>query len=165
MHLFVPTHVAEWAPAVTDFSGPFFEALSFITRKAEQRRTPVPEITWESVGFKPRAVLTFCPIFFLQLCEGVAALSAEPLTRSGCGVGLIHLALCVCLEQTWLLRRKKKKVRRELLKPRIVWEKEWEWEDLPVALTNLSRVVMPPGGKNVWNERWQINDTLTKPGG
>lgn len=32
---------------------------------------------------------------FSHFFRGVAALSVAPLTRSGCGVGLVHLALCV----------------------------------------------------------------------
>lgn len=56
---------------------------------------------------------------FSHFFRGVAALSVAPLTRSGCGVGLVHLALCVF--GTELL----KIVVRETAETNIVHERRW----------------------------------------
>lgn len=80
----------------------------------------------ENRGRTPSIALFLSHLFF-HFFRGVAALSTAPLTRSGCGVGLIHLALCVCLEQNWLL----KIVVRETAETSIMCERDWEKEKLP----------------------------------
>lgn len=63
--------------------------------------------------------LTFCRILSLTSFGGVDVLST---TRSGCGVGLMHLALCESLEQSYLF----KIVVRKTAETSIMCEREWE---------------------------------------
>lgn len=131
-HLFVPTQVAERSErrAVTDFTRlPLF--LSPAKTKQRQGHAGVPDNVRELRGQSPSRALALRPRFFFSFflsfaCSRVKVWLCSPLpllTRSGCGVGLVHLALCVCLENTWFLKKKKKsekrnnQVRKELLKP------------------------------------------------
>lgn len=110
----------------SDLKG-FLKAAWPRNREAKQQWTTGPrDNVRETRGRNPSTALFLSHLFF-QFFWGVAALSTAPLTRSGCGVGLIHLALCVCLEQTWLL----KIVVREAAETSIVCVREWGKEKLP----------------------------------
>lgn len=93
---------------------------------------------------------TLCTALFLlhlfsHFFRGVAALSVAPLTRSGCGVDLVHLALCVF--GTELL----KIVVRETSETNIVRERRWgEWGT--TTLITLSKRWV-----NCWNRRGGSN--------
>lgn len=93
---------------------------------------------------------TLCAALFLlhlfsHFFRGVAALSVAPLTRSGCGVGLVHLALSAF--GTELL----KIVVRETAKTNIMRERRWgEW-----GTTTL--ITLPTRWGNCWNQRGKHN--------
>lgn len=82
---------------------------------------------------------------FSHFFRGVAVLSVAPLTRSGCGVGLVHLALCVF--GTELLKIDV----RETAETSIMCERRWgEW-----GTTTL--ITLPTRWGNCWNQRGKHN--------
>lgn len=93
---------------------------------------------------------TLCAALFLlhlfsHFFRGVAALFVAPLTRSGCGVGLVHLALSAF--GTELL----KIVVRETAKTNIMCVRRWgEW-----GTTTL--ITLPTRWGNCWNQRGKHN--------
>lgn len=93
---------------------------------------------------------TLCAALFLlylfsHFFRGVAVLSVALLTRSGCGVGLVHLALCVF--GTELL----KIVVIETAETNIMRERRWgKW-----GTTTL--ITLPMRWGNCWNQRGKHN--------
>lgn len=104
----------------SDLKG-FLKAAWLRYREVKQQWTTVSQDNMREAKGRTPSTALFLSHLFLNFFGGVAVLYTAPLTRSGCGVGLIHLALCVCLEQTWLL----KIVVRETTETSLVCEREW----------------------------------------
>lgn len=107
---------------------------------------------------RTQSTALFLSHLFFQSFRGVAALSTATLTRSGCGVGLIHLALCVCLEQTSVIENSCK---RSCWNQHCVWERVGKRKNYQNnSLPNLSTVSIPirlwaKCSKSQWtNDEW-----------
>lgn len=86
----------------------------------------------------------FLSRLFFHFFGGVAALSAALLTRSGCGVGLIQLALCVCVFGADSVIENSCKRRETILKTALCGRESGEERNYQNnSLPNLSTVIIP----------------------